>query len=68
MSLLLANGHPDAGLYPIGRVHDEAELVSQRISQQMASESVLIQLAVSSVLSEDAGKLFGQEIKRLSEE
>lgn len=47
MSLLRANGHPEAWRYPLGRLQDECLLVTQRINANLALEAVLIQAAVS---------------------
>lgn len=66
MSLLLANGHPDAAFYPIHRVWEEAELVTDRLNQTLATESLLLQMAVSSLLNAEAGRTFQKTIKRLT--
>lgn len=68
MSLLLANGHTEANGYPIAMIWDEARLVGDRLNGQMATEAVLTQMAVSSVLSKKAGKEFDKMIKRMSED
>lgn len=66
VSLLLDHGHPEARRYPIGIVWDEAELVVERLNGRIATEAVLTQMAVSSVLSEKAGKQFNKMVKKLS--
>lgn len=67
VSLLLANGHTDARNYTIGRVWIEAEIVAQRINRDHATAALLTQLAVSTILSEDAGKTFNERIKELTD-
>lgn len=47
-------------------VIDEARLVSERINGYLASEATLIQMAVSAVLSKEAGESFSKIIKRMS--
>lgn len=48
-------------------VFDEAELVTARLNSRMASESVLLQMAVAGVLSEEAAKNFAKKVQELSE-
>lgn len=52
MSLLLDHGHPSAWAYPLGRVFDEAEMVSDRLGQQFGTQAILYQMAVSTVPNE----------------
>lgn len=47
MNLLLANGHPDAPHYHIGRVFDEARLVVDRRNGELASLGVIVQAATA---------------------
>ena len=68
VSLLLEHGHTQASRYPVGMVWDEARLVGERINRSHATEAVLIKLAVSAVLSEEAGKEFSERIAKLNEE
>jgi len=67
VSLLLANGHPDAPFYPLHRVWEEAELVVSRQNQTLATETLLIQMAVSSLFAKEAGREFQKIISRLSD-
>lgn len=46
-------------------VSDEADLVVARLNQAEATRALLLQMAVSSVLSEKAGEEFQKVIKRL---
>ena len=64
--MLLANGHPDAPSYPIGRLWIEAEIVVDRINKHLADEALLTQLAVSTLMSESAGETFNDRIKDLT--
>jgi hypothetical protein len=64
---LLANGHPDAWEYPLGMVWDEARIVVDRDNGMEATRAVLLQLAVSSVLSKEGGKAFREQIEKLTE-
>lgn len=65
-SLLLANGHPDAGLYPLGMLWVESQLVVERQNQQAVTNAVLLQLAVGSILSKKTGSEFKKTLKKLS--
>lgn len=47
-------------------IWDETRLVRERTEGLLATEAVLTQMAVSSVLSEKAGKEFNKMIKKLS--
>lgn len=66
ISLLMAEGHPDARHYPIGMVWDEASLVVSRINRAHATDALLIQLAVGAVLSKKGAQEFSKQIKRLN--
>lgn len=66
ISLLLAEGHQDARHYPIGMVWDEAKLVVERRNRAHATDAMLIQLAVGSVLSKKGAQEFSKQIKRLN--
>jgi hypothetical protein len=68
VSQLLSHGHTDAPFYPVGMVWDEARLVERNVNRLEATRATLLQMAVSSVLSEEAGKEFKKVIERLSEE
>lgn len=64
--MLMEAGHPNAPFYAIGRVHDEAGLVEQRQSARIATDALLMQSAISSVLSKEARKAFTKDVKSLS--
>lgn len=66
VSLLRAHGHVDAAHYPLGMLGDEVRLVVKRVNGAMASEAVLLQLAVSSMFDKKAAKLFQKTLKRLN--
>jgi hypothetical protein len=65
VSLLLDHGHPHAGLYPIGRVWDEASLVVERENRRLKTEAILIQAAAGSIISEQVGKQFDELVEGL---
>lgn len=66
-SLLLSAGHPDAYDYALGMLSDEASLVIERVNGQEATRATLLQVAVASVVSKDAGRLFRESIDRLTD-
>lgn len=45
---------------------DEVTLASLRINNLVAAQAVLMQLVVSSMFSEESGKSFSAQIKRLT--
>jgi len=57
----------DAPFYPIGMVWDEAQIVVERINGFHATQAILTQMAVISVLSKDGSKEFKKAIKRLND-
>lgn len=66
-SLLLSEGHSDAWEYPLGTLSDEARLVIERMNRMEATRVTLLQVAVASVVSKDAGRLFRESIDRLTD-
>lgn len=68
MSLLLANGHPEAWRYPLGMVMDETNLVHERENNRLTTEAILLQLAAGSIVSTKAGKEFTKMLKGLAQE
>jgi len=64
----MAHGHPEARHYPVPMLTSEARIVRQRINRKTATEAVLTQLAVSSILSKKAAKAFEKQIKKLNED
>jgi hypothetical protein len=67
VSLLLSEGHADAPHYPIGMVWDESRLAVERINRFHATQAVLTQQAVASILSRDGQKEFKKTITGLNE-
>lgn len=63
----MANGHPDAAFYPIHRVWEEAHFVVQRTNRDVATETLMLQMAVSTLFSKDAGRDFNKIIKRMTD-
>ncbi len=53
--------------YPLGMMHDEAAVVDERLKGTMATEAILIQQAIASVLDKKAAKLFTETVKRLTD-
>lgn len=67
VSLLLANGHPDAWNYPVGFVYQQASFVAERFDAAEVTRVTLLQLAVSTILGgSKARKAFMDEIKFLT--
>lgn len=66
VSLLRANGHPEAPHYPVHRVWEEAALVAAQLNQMMVTEAILLQMAVASLFSKDSGREFQKLIKSMS--
>jgi len=66
LSLLLANGHPDARRYPLGMLMDEVGLVHQRMDEESARLLEHTHLAVSAVIDKDAAKTLNEKIKELT--
>jgi len=58
VSLLLANGHPDAADYPLPRVFDEAEFVVERKNGEFATMAIVIQQATSTTGMNATPKVF----------
>jgi hypothetical protein len=65
VSLLVAEGHVQAAHYPVGMVFDEAQLVVERLNRAEATRAVLLQMAVSAVLTKEAGEKFNERIALL---
>jgi len=62
----MANGHPAARRYPIGMVWVEVDIVRRRINHQMASESLLMQTMLASILNPKKGsKTYKEQINGL---
>lgn len=66
--MLLGHGHPDAGLYPIAMVRDEAAIVRHRLNMLMVTDATLTQAAILSALSEEGGKFFKELSCSLTED
>ena len=64
--MLLDHGHPDAMLYPLGMVADEAALVIEREDRRTATLGVVMQGAVGSIKSKERGDIFRQLITSLN--
>ena len=66
----MSAGHPDAPLYPVHRVWEEARLVTQRENNLEASRALVLQMTVLSVLtgSKDAQSAFKDMIEGLKDD
>lgn len=60
------HGHPDARFYPLGMVWDEASIVVDRINQEAASNTVLLQLAGSAVMGKKGMNVLKKVLKELT--
>lgn len=67
VSLLLDHGHQHARFYPIGMVWEEAQIVVERVNQEEASRTALLQIAGSAVMSKDGAKLLKKVLKELTD-
>jgi hypothetical protein len=69
----MAHGHPQARSYTLGRIDSEASLVEERINAQLATEAVLLKMAISAIpnmgvkpqSTEAAGRAFEKQINKL---
>lgn len=68
MSLLLANGHPEAWGYPLGMVFDEANFIVERQNSMIATQVLLQQQAINALLSKNGRKQFTKTLKNLNVE
>ena len=63
VSLLLAEGHPDARHYTLATLWSESRIVRQRHAMRIQQEAILLQAAITSVLTGD--KEFGKLLARV---
>lgn len=61
-------GHVEARFYPLGMVRSETALVIQRQNKALANQIALTQLAISSLLSKDAGALLRKSLDELQKD
>ncbi len=66
-SLLQANSHPEARHYPVPDLWRETQIVRRRLNREFATNAVLTQLAVASILSQKAAKTFEKRLRDLTE-
>lgn len=67
VSLLIEHGHVHARRYPLGMVMDEAKIAVERVNNGYATQAVLLQSAVSGVISKKANKEFKKQVDLLLE-
>lgn len=60
-------GHPDAHSYPLATLWAEVEIARDRQNAEYATQAVLLQNAVSSLLDKESAKHFKQVIERLND-
>lgn len=65
MSLCLDHGHPEARLYPLGMLHDEAALIEERESARISTEASLRQSVIASLFGKKKSG-FQKAVKQLS--
>ena len=67
MSLLRSQGHPDADDYPVARVWEETRMVVRRQNLMLASGAALLQGAIASLLSKEAGETLKKTLEGLTD-
>lgn len=65
VSLLLANGHPQARHYPISRIFLEADIIRRRLDRERAEAATLMQLCVGSLFGGKTGDAFAARIAEM---
>lgn len=60
------HGHPDARLYPLGMVWEETTIVVDRINNEAASNTALLQIAGSAVMGKQGMQLLKKVLKELT--
>jgi len=66
VSLLLDHGHAAARHYPLGMVFEEAQIVVERMNQEEASRTALLQLAGAAVMSKKGNAALQKVLKELT--
>ena len=66
VSLLRNSGHPEPAAYPLPTLVFESDMVEARINSQEATRAVLLQGAISSILSKDGLSEFRRTIDKLT--
>lgn len=61
----MSEGHPNARDYPIQVLWDEALIARARVNSVLASEALLLQLAVGALFSKESSAVFQRQLKRL---
>lgn len=62
----MAHGHPHARHYPLSMAWAEAQIVVERLNNDAASNTVLLQLAISAVMSKQGAKLLKDVLKGMT--
>lgn len=64
--MLLECGHPYAPRYPLAKLVSESDIVDERRHSVEVTRAVLLQLAISSVLSKEGAAGFRKSVENLS--
>lgn len=67
VSLLRSQGHLDADDYPVARVWEETRMVVRRQNLMLASGATLLQGAIASLLSKEAGETLKNTLEGLTD-
>lgn len=62
----MEHGHQHAGRYTLGRLHDEAALIEERVNTRLITTNELLKLAIHSLLSKQARSELSKATKRLN--
>jgi hypothetical protein len=67
VSLLKAQGHPQAHLYPLCTITREVDLVRRRLNRQISTQAVVLQSAYLGSKSKKGLKFFTKLLKDLDD-
>jgi hypothetical protein len=67
VSLLLAEGHEAARLYPVAMVWSEARIVRQRQAAQRKLDAVVMQMVIGSMFTKEASKNLTKLLKDMDD-
>lgn len=62
----MAEGHPWAAYYPLSKLWIEVELARERINARIATEAVLMQSVVASILNKDGATALKNQLDDLN--
>ena len=61
----MSEGHPRARKYVLGRLMNEASLCERRLNNKAASDAVVMQAVIGSIMSKEGGEHLNKVIARL---